>query len=215
MQCMPAPPEDRTDTGQVQHGSTVARDRSPARGETTRSDCEVDAQLPDEVGADEPTADEFDQPVSDESDGESDSDGGVQARDPAVHEEDDFDEHGLRRDRIVRQTRPGTISVYDVKSSPIQSWGLAIPGQLPNAPRYDKPAMCPWQLSFWDNISTDFKVKGKRASMLIGVDTVSNGWRVKLQKGKFENGDSLDEIIIEEALDKRPYKVTVASDGCG
>ena len=51
--------------------------------------------------------------------------------------------------------------------------------------------------------------------MLIGVDTVSNGWRIKLQKGKFENGDSLDEVITEEALDKRPYKVTVASDGCG
>ena len=143
MQCMPAPPEDRTDTGQVDHDSAVARDHSPARGETTHSDCEVDARSPDEVGVDEPTADEFDQPVSDESDGESDSDGGVQARDPAVHEEEDFDEHGMRRDRIVRQTRPGTIPVYDVKSSPIHSWGLAVPGQLPNAPRYDKPAMCP------------------------------------------------------------------------
>ena len=153
--------------------------------------------------------------MSDESDGESDSDGGVQARDPTVQEEDSFDANGLRQDRQVRQTRPGTIPVYDVRSSPIKSWGLAIPGQLPNAPRYDKPAMCPWQLSFWDNISTDFKVGGKRSSFLIGVDTVSNGWRVKVQKGKFENGDSIDEVITEEALDKRPYKVTVASDGCG
>ena len=96
----------------------------------------------------------------------------------------------------------------------MHSWGLAIPGQLLNAPWYDKPAMCPWQLSFWDNITTDFKIKGKRASMLIGVDTKSNGWCVKVQRGKFENGFSIDEVITEEALDKRPYKVTVASAGC-
>ena len=74
--------------------------------------------------------------------------------------------------------------------------------------------MCPWQLSFWDNITTDLKIKGKRASMLIGVDTKSNGWRVKVQRGKFENSDKIDEVITEEALSKRPYKVTVASDGC-
>ena len=167
------------------------------------------------MSADEPTADEFDQPVSDESTGESDSDDGLQARDPPLHEEDDFDADGLRRDRPVQHIRPGTIPVYDVKLSAIQSWGPAIPGQVPNAPRYDKSAMCPLQLSFWDNITTDFKIKGKRASMLIGVDTKSNGWRVKVQRGKFENGDKIDEVIQEEALDKRPYKVTVASDGCG
>ena len=51
--------------------------------------------------------------------------------------------------------------------------------------------------------------------MLIGVNTKSNGWRVKVQCGKFDNGDSINEVITEEALDKRPYKVTVASDGCG
>ena len=215
MQPMPARPEGQPDAGQVCRGSTVAHDHSPTRGEATSASGAVDARPSAEVGANEPAASGFDQPVSDESDGESDSDGGVQARDPTVQEEDSFDANGLRQDRQVRQTRPGTIPVYDVRSSPIKSWGLAIPGQLPNAPRYDKPAMCPWQLSFWDNISTDFKVGGKRSSFLIGVDTVSNGWRVKVQKGKFENGDSIDEVITEEALDKRPYKVTVASDGCG
>ena len=51
--------------------------------------------------------------------------------------------------------------------------------------------------------------------MLIGVDVKSNGWRVKQQVGKFENGDHIDEIITEEAPDKRPYKVAVVSDGCG
>ena len=51
--------------------------------------------------------------------------------------------------------------------------------------------------------------------MFVGVDTKSNGWRVKLQNGKFENDDKIEEIITEEALDKRPYKVIVASDGCG
>ena len=134
------------------------------------------------MGASGPAADGFEQPASDKSDGESDSDVCVQTCDTARHdEEDDYDENGMRWDRPVRQTRPGTIPVYDVKASPISSWGLAIPGQLPNAPRYDKPAMCLWQLSFWENITTDFRIKGKRASMLIGVDTVSNGWRVKVQ----------------------------------
>ena len=94
-------------------------------------------------------------------------------------------------------------------------WGLAIPGQLLNTPWYDKPAMCLWQLSFWDNITTDFKIKGKHASMLIGVDTKSNSWCVKVQCGKFENSDSINEVITKEALDKRPYKVTITSDGCG
>ena len=74
--------------------------------------------------------------------------------------------------------------------------------------------MCPWQLSFWDNILTDFKIGGKHSSFLIGVDTVSNSWRIKVQRGKFENGDSIDKVITEEALDKQPYKVTVTSNSC-
>ena len=107
------------------------------------------------------------------------------------------------------------IPVYDVKSSAIQSWGLAIPGQVPNTPQYDKLVMCPWQLSFWDNITTAFKITGKHASMPIGADTKSNGWCVKVQHSKFENSYKINEVITEEALDKRSYKVTVTSDGCG
>ena len=61
----------------------------------------------------------------------------------------------------------------------------------------------------------DFKIKGKCASMLTGVDTKSNGWRVKVQCGKFKNSDKIDKVITEEALDKRPYQVNVTSDGCG
>ena len=216
MRCMPDVPEGQSDAVQDDHGGPTARDPGTPQSETAHAEGAVAAPMRAEVGADEPAADGFDQPASDESDGDSDSDVCVQTHDTARHdEEDDYNENGMRRDRPARQTRPGTIPVYDVKSSPINSWGLSIPGQLPNAPRYDKPAMCPWQLSFWDNITTDFKIKGKRSSMLIGVDTVSNGWHIKVQRGKFENGDSMDEVITEEALDKRPYKVTVASDGCG
>ena len=212
---MPELPEAQPDARQVVCSSGDMRGHGPTRGKATVADGVVDARLSTEVGADEPTANKFDQPVSDESNGESDSDDGLQAHDPPVQEEDDFGADGLRRDRPVQQIRLGTIPVYDVKSLQIQSWGLTIPGQLPNAPRYDKPAMCPCQLSFWDNIMTDFKINGKRATMLVGVNTKSNGWRVKVQRGKFENGDSIDEVITEEALHKRPYKVTVASDGCG
>ena len=77
--------------------------------------------------------------------------------------------------------------------------------------------MCLWQfkLSFWENITTDFKVKSKRPSMLIDAYTKPDGWRVKLQRGMSENSDKIDEVITEEALDKQPYKVTVALDGCG
>ena len=96
MKCMPELPEDQPDAGQVVRGGTDAQDHSPTRGRPTSADGAVDAWLSTEVSADEPTADGFDQPASDESDGESDSDGGVQARDPPVHEEDDFDSDGLQ-----------------------------------------------------------------------------------------------------------------------
>ena len=141
------------------------------------------------VSADELTANKFDQLVSNESNSESDSDDDLQARDPLLHEEDNFDADGLRHDRPVQQIQLGMIPVYDVKLLAIQSWGLAILGQVSNAPRYDKPAMCPWQLSFWDSITTDFKIKGKHTSMLIGVDMKMNGWHIKVQCGKFENSD--------------------------
>ena len=116
---MPEVPEGQPDSGQDDHGSPAAQDPGTPRSKTAHAEGAADAPTRAEVVASEPAADGFDQPASDESDGESDSDGGVQARDPPVHEEDDFDSDGMRRDRPVQQIRPGTIPVYDVRSSPV------------------------------------------------------------------------------------------------
>ena len=45
----------------------------------------------------------------------------------------------------------------------------------------------------------DFKIKGKCASMLIGVNTKRNSWCVKVQRSKFENSDKIDEVITEDS----------------
>ena len=38
---------------------------------------------------------------------------------------------------------------------------------------------------------------------------------MKHEKSKADHGTALDDVITEEGLDKRPYKVTVGSDNCG
>ena len=82
-----------------------------------------------------------------------------------LEEEDDFDKHGFRVEPGTWRKRMIEVPVYDVASSNIHLWGLAIPGQPPNKPRYDKPALAPWQLSFWDNLLFDLK-ESERAPCL-------------------------------------------------
>ena len=82
-------------------------------------------------------------------------------------------------------------------------------------PRYNLLNMPPWSLAFCDDITLAHKVKGGRPRMLVAYDCVTGGIRVKHERSKAFHGPALDEIITEEALDKRPYKVTIGSDGCG
>ena len=48
--------------------------------------------------------------------------------------------------------------------------------------------------------------------------TKSNGWRVKLQNGKFKNSNKIDEVITEEAIQGnrhiRQVRVDVSAASC-
>ena len=51
--------------------------------------------------------------------------------------------------------------------------------------------------------------------MLVVYDLVTDGVRVMAVKAKAEVGMAWDKIVTMESLDRRPYKVTVVTDGCG
>ena len=79
---------------------------------------------------------------------------------------------------------------------------------------YDK--LRPSELLFADEIEFEqFKVKGKKPSMLLVYDAMTGGIRVKAENSKREHGEWFREMAIQEAWNKRGHKVTVSSDGCG
>ena len=104
---------------------------------------------------------------------------------------------------------------YQPPASAVHPWARSYPGLQEDMPRYDLLNMPPWSLAFCDDITLAHKVKGGRPRMLLAYDCVTGGIRVKHEHSKADHGPALHEIITEEALDKRPYKVTIGSDGCG
>jgi hypothetical protein len=104
---------------------------------------------------------------------------------------------------------------YEPPVSAVHPWARSYPGLQKDMPRYDLLNMPPWSLAFCDDITLAHKVKGGRPRMLLAYDCVTGGIRVKHERSKADHGPALHEIISEEALDKRPYKVTIGSDGCG
>ena len=140
----------------------------------------------------------------------SDSDDDEHAQpDPDAPTDDESDD-----DKRVRESYKD-IPDYPVKDSPIKPHARHYPALRPDAPRWDLRGLQPWSLVFVDEISFDFKVKGKRQHALMAYDLITGGVRVKLVKRKKELGDALDRIITNESLDKRNYKVTFVSDNCG
>ena len=83
------------------------------------------------------------------------------------------------------------------------------------SPRWDVRMMFPWQLVFVDRVCFDFKLRGSKVHMLVVYDLVTGGVRVRPSRSKAEDGIEFDKIITMESLDRRPYKVTVATDNCG
>ena len=112
------------------------------------------------------------------------------------------------------QLRP---SVPEKEAPPgnVVPWARFIAGVKPGIMvDYDK--LRPSELLFADEIEFEqFKVKGKKQSMLLVYDAMTGGIRVKAENSKREHGDRFRELAIQEAWNKRGHKVTVSSDGCG
>ena len=163
-----------------------------------------DGSGPDDSG------DDADLPEEVESDGDDGATDG-----PEVVEEDMYDESGMKVAEPVAQIVPESRFIYDVRESQVPSWHTWVPGVVPDMPRFDLQAMNPWALSFADEIEFAFKVRGRKQHALLVYDVVTGGYRCKQETSKKEHGTKMNEIIVEEALHRRPYQVTVASDGCG
>ena len=58
-------------------------------------------------------------------------------------------------------------------------------------------------------------MRGRKQHALLVYDVVTGGYRCKQETSKKQHGVKMSEIIAEEALHRRPYQVTVVSDGCG
>ena len=102
-----------------------------------------------------------------------------------------------------------------MSQSAVQPHALQYPALQHGESRWDVELLQPWQLIFADEISFDFVVKGKRQHMLIVGDLKTNGIRVRPTRFKTEHATEFDKLVTMESLDKRPYKVTVCTDGCG
>ena len=154
---------------------------------------------------------------SEEAKAEDDeSDNEMAQPDPhAPLDEDLMDEDGLVTDDVIRPWRDVTELETDVKVSVIKEWALAYPGLLPQGGRWDVEAMHPWMLMFVDNITFDFRVRGKKQHALVAYDLVTGGRRVLPLRSKAQAGIEFDKLITRESLDKRKYKVTCSGDGCG
>ena len=63
--------------------------------------------------------------------------------------------------------------------------------------------MRPSELLIADAIEFEqFKVKGKKQSVLLVYDAITGGIRVKAEKSKREHGEWFRELAIQEAWDK-------------
>ena len=112
------------------------------------------------------------------------------------------------------QLRP---SVPEKEAPPgnVVPWARFIAGVKPGIMvDYDK--LRPSELLFADEIEFEqFKVKGKKQSMLLVYDAMTGGIRVKAENSKREHGDRFRELAIQEAWNKRGHKTARLDAGRG
>ena len=123
-------------------------------------------------------------------------------------------DHGLPVDAAVVPPRDGLKPMYDVGASKVNPFLRWVPGVVPDSACWDLQAMEPWSLSYLNKVSFAFKAKVKRHHALMGYDVVSGGVCMKQEMSKRQHGDKFNEVVTEEGLAKRPYMVTVDTDGC-
>ena len=111
----------------------------------------------------------------------------------------------VRPDVPEKEAPPGEVAL----------WARFIAGAKPGI-MVDYDQLRPSELLFTDKIEFDqFKVKGKKQSMLLVYDAMTGGIQVRAENSKREHGKRFRELAIQEAWIKWGHKVTVSSDGCG
>ena len=181
---------------------------------TSTAECHVDEaeDFPEEL--DDIAEDELLEP----QDNDADSDPLV--IDPRERlEEHLVDDSGLLRDEEVSEIRPlgleGEISLCP-ETDTVAAWARFIPGLDKEGPIWDVQQLLPGELLCADEITFDnAKVAGRKQHMLFVYDVRTGGIRVEEERFKTEHGDKFRKIAINEGWNKRPYKTTVISDGCG
>ena len=151
-----------------------------------------------------------DEEASDDSESEPDSDS------EEYTFEDDYDDDG---NKVKHADVPLREVIYKphlpLGDSPVHAHALCYPALIPGQPRWQVDYLYPGQLWFADLVTFDFQVRGAKASVLLAYDLVTDGVRVQTVKRKACIGEAWDKIVTKESLDKRDYKVTVVTDGCG
>ena len=134
-------------------------------------------------------------------------------------EEHLVDDSGLLRDEEVSEIRPlgleGEISLCP-ETDTVAAWARFIPGLDKEGPIWDVQQLLPAEILCADEITFDnAKISGKKQHMLFVYDVRTGGIRVEEERFKTEHGDKFRKMAINEGWNKRPYKTTVISDGCG
>ena len=146
---------------------------------------------------------------SGKADGSAD-DGGILDEDAMV-DEADYGKDGLRKQqsKLVREEVP-TYRTRDVQMHELFRF---LPEHWRKYGALD--TFEPWTIMFADNITIPHGKGIPDTKLLVVYDVATAGLRIKPYEHKHELGELMDEVIVEEALNKRSARVTVGADGDG
>ena len=144
--------------------------------------------------------------AADSSDSEEEGEG---LPDPV--EEGEFNAEGLRKEKQlqVRQDAPK----YKIREVPTHELYRFLPDHWRKHGMLD--TIEPWSIVFVDNITMAHGKGFPDSKLLVAYDLATSGIRIKTYKHKHELGELMDEIIVEEALNKRSQRITIGADGDG
>ena len=113
--------------------------------------------------------------------------------------------------------RPQIGGDHDSGAQYVSDWARFVPATDRSGPRWDCSQLRPGELLCADEISFDHATNpiGQRQHLLFVYDVKTRGIRVEEERSKTEHGEKFRKMAINEAWNKRPYKVTVIADRCG
>ena len=127
------------------------------------------------------------------------------------------DDNGMFIEKEDTMIRPQIGGDHDSGAQYVSDWARFVPATDRSGPRWDCSQLRPGELLCADEISFDHATNpiGQRQHLLFVYDVKTRGIRVEEERSKTEHGEKFRKMAINEAWNKRPYKVTVIADGCG